>query len=530
MAQDNETLVGVAYRDTYAVSQAVSDWQAASAGDSSEVVLLAGLDVASNQVTAVAVARALLIDDLVTVTADLLRVNQALFDAPMVRAAFSEVIARYQVLHQLLPTEPGLPLSGSDVAELLEQGGQGGPALEGVIGGRVGAADAAVRGYASGGVVLAAENDPLTVAYYEALLRYVLFGHGDIVRAVAGASVACDRAGSNGGPSCEDAGADGAITTSDLGRFDEYLLAGGPLQAVDSDQSLRVAQDVGGAVAAGNLSSAYDRLGRHLLDVLLPAYDKGADENGDGRIDEDEYPNRYESGHTREGIIDTAVADSVSIVQGIEGADANDPEGSSGAVLDASMSALSNQAGETPAAVVAAVEQALTDSDPAALTALINDLATGGQPEVGNDQVSEVRVAVSGTLSAACSLSAAPLNFGQIERGVLSGPAAAEAFVDVACTPGVEFVLSNTTGELELDIDGAGGAQTSVSLYRDAGHSQRFGSSGAEVIRETQTLQQHENGGTEYGIFGRLHDRGNRNAAPQELGDIDGHFVLQVTF
>ena len=179
-----------------------------------------------------------------------------------------------------------------------------------------------------------------------------------------------------------------------------------------------------------------------------------------------------------------------------------------------------------------AVVESVTTGSPDPLADFV-DGVTNPEPEVGNDFVQPVEVAITGTFNAVCAFSADTLDFGEIELSALEGqPLLAETNLNVSCTPGVEYTITNETpGEtllLDLDTDSTNDAE--VTLYRDDARTQDFGNTVLDDIDGEQSLEDHDNGDLFEVVYAALHAPGDEDAAPLSAGAISGVFNLRLEF
>ena len=524
-----ESVAGKAYGDTYATSQSVADYDRRDHGGSAVATYGAAADILSNQVTAAAVLRALVLDEVVSAGGVAIAGQQGALDALGVSEAVSEVVIRYGVIHERIPVDYTQPVDPQIIEEITQGGVPVNPNTGPIAGGNVAGVLAAVGDYAGGASVIAAPllsgDVPSASATGEKVIRFTLYGSGGVLTAVFGSDPTCNRVGG-----CEGSSPDGIVGFDDLGDGPDYIVGGASAQYVSASDFTRLASDVASAYSGGGVASGtaytFDHAGRFVLDLISPDFSGASDNNGDGEYGQGEVPGRRDDGHTSNGLVDTGVADSADVVYAVSAA----PEGGSEPVVTATEGLIDNAVGpEGQEAVVEAIGAA-ENADPEALIGLAQDVVTGGVPEPANDFVNNVKVAITGSLNPVCSFSAETLDFGTSELGNLSGPVSSVSSLSVACTPGVAFVISNETGVLALDLDEDGDFSTEVSLYRDEDATEPFGVVADERIADTQSLEDHNNNDLAYTVYGRLHNAGRTQEGPVEIGSIAGAFTLRITY
>lgn len=111
-----------------------------------------------------------------------------------------------------------------------------------------------------------------------------------------------------------------------------------------------------------------------------------------------------------------------------------------------------------------------------------------GQPALAETQTTNI--AASATVSTVCTMEATPLAFGEV---ALTGPTAGTATINVNCTGGGAYTVGLGSGlnSVAAQRNLVSGANVlAYDMFKEAGHTTRWGDTGAELVSGTGSAAQ----------------------------------------
>ena len=155
-----------------------------------------------------------------------------------------------------------------------------------------------------------------------------------------------------------------------------------------------------------------------------------------------------------------------------------------------------------------------------------DDLPGGGGGPGGDvyDDVSSTIIPLLGNWVTTCSANVGDIDFGVIDVGVANAPINVETTVEIACSEGTSYTLSNLTGTLTNASVGSGLTDVAIRLLKDDGGD--LGATGADDIDGTVD----SSGQASHLLTARLSRNADRNQAPRSTGLINGTFTLDLVY